>query len=682
MQESAVNPSHPTEGAQRRPPPFPLSTGAERRSRRVRLLTGAFIVLALAACDCGRTQGPVGTHPDLTANPPALSFAACPTLDETGKPVADVFPDTQKFTLDNLGKGTATLTYELRGAGKDQFKITDETKIDALEGSGTAELAVAFTPIAPGDTSAELVIEDGDETTDPIVVNLVGTGSNLPAQPTIKIAYQLPGTDTFTDCIESFNGQIDNCTVNWPDTFIDQTANLKLRVRNEGCPSLKITDLSIEPFGGATASQFFMEQPATPPSAEAPFVLSIADGTQVLDANIRFEPKEDGTGDGQRYSILRVKSNSDKSPESLITLFGYTVAPAIYVTPTFCDFTDASDTCHGTKVPTSGSDKKAIFQVTNGGTTPVLIETVAFRQPTSGRFAIGMSNPLTKIIAPGASEPLEILYTDSPLYVTDIIDITASAMGQPAGTASVRVSGGVLPCLTTNPAQQLDFSTATESPATLPVEICNGTMAGECGTLLLNSVQVTQGITFFKALNAPAAGTQVASGTCASVNIQFTKPVTGGLQTGTLEVVSNDPDYAAPSNYKLNLLSAVPVNQVPVAVLKGPAGQENMFSADLSVLGMNPELLIHGEDSYDPPGTTTPATQFQFFLAKKPTGATADIVDLQNKTMSLDGVKGTQDHILLKLDKNIAGEYKIILIVFDSTGQKSQQVELKILVNP
>ncbi|MBX5484030.1 MAG: choice-of-anchor D domain-containing protein [Myxococcaceae bacterium] len=646
----------------------------------------AAVALALGACDCGRMKGPTATHPDLVANPVALSFEACPTVDEEGNPVADVFPDQQKFTLDNLGNATATLSFQISGPGADQFQIAEETKIESLEASGTAEIAVNFSPKASGDVSAQLTIDDGDPDTEPVVVALVGSGRNLPAQPSIRISYEVPGADEMADCIANFDGKIDNCLVSWPDTFIDQTSTLRMKIRNEGCPTLKITDLSLEPMAGAPAVQFFMEQPAIPPTQEAPILLSTAAGTAEQELRIRFEPKEDGTGDGQRYAQLTVRSNAAKSPESLVTLFGYTVTPAIYATPPYCNFTDANDTCGGTKIPTNGSNKKAVFRIQNGGTASVVIDSVTFRAPASGRFEVGALNPQGKTINPGESEDLEILYTDNPVYVTDIVDVVASSGGQPAGKASIRLSGGVLPCLTTNPAQTLDYSGTTDDPAVLPLEICNGTSPGECGALVISNILVTQGAPLFSLKSSLPQGTEIASGTCQTIQVQFDKPIIGGLQQGTLEISSNDPDYAPPSNYKINLQSQAPLNQIPVAVLEGPGGETNAFSRDLSAT-VPPELLIHGEHSYDPPdfspGSPGGIAKYQFLLAKKPPAATADLVDPSNKTgPSVDGVKGTLDQVLLKLDPTIAGEYKVVLVVYDETGLQSQQTELKILMNP
>lgn len=636
----------------------------------------AIAVLAFAACRCD--PPPVQTAPpELRASPAALTFATCPAQDENGQTVEDVFPDRQTFTLENLGRSRADLTWEIRGPGKDRFQIVEETKATELGASQTSEISVLFTPLAAGDVTAELVIEDGSgDTEEPVIVKLVGTGSDLPAQPTIKISH-VDAAGNETECLESIDGTIDNCLVNWPDTFLDQTSTVNLKIRNLGCPSLKVTDLSVEPFSSTPVVQFFMEAPAIPPSPSTPVVLNLADGTEEMDVSIRFEPKDDGTNDGQRYAMLKVGSNAAKSPNSLITLFGYASQPAIYATPTFCDFTDTDDTCNGTKVLTSGNNKKAVFQVTNGGNSELTVDSVAFRQPASGRFAFSGENPIGQTIAPGASLPLEVFYTDAPIYVTDLIDITATAGGQSAGKATLRVSGGVLPDLYTEPDQRLDFSGATTTTTTKPLQICNGTGAG---TLLVNQTLITQGGTFFKVKNPVQTGTEVAAGQCISIDIEYTKPVSGGIQAGSLQIASNDPDYGAPSHYLVNLYSEAPLDELPVAVLKNAAGVENSYSVKLSVTGANKQRL-HGEDSYDPPNM--PVAKYQWFLGKKPTGAVASIEDPAVPGTSIDGVIGTVSEAHLELDSTRTGEYRIYLKVFDAAGQASSNVaELKILVNP
>jgi hypothetical protein len=357
------------------------------------------------------------------------------------------------------------------------------------------------------------------------------------------------------------------------------------------------------------------------------------------------------------------------------------------VTPNHCDFTSTGDTCSGTKTPAGGNQTVASFRISNGGNTPVQIESIAFRNPSNGRFALGPRNPLGETIAPADSRMLDVTYSDAPLYVINSLDVQCRAGTANAGMPSVTVAGGVLPCLFTNPDLQLDFSRATTQVSTEPVEICNGV---GCGALDIRRVEVVQNLggTFFTVVpGTNPAGQTVQPGSCASVQVQLSRPVTGGLQTATLEIESNDPNFAAPSYKRINLLSSAPLDQIPVAVIKGPAGQTFAFSVSLATVGSR-RVTLHGEDSYDPPNNA-PATKFQWFISGKPITATASLTETSTlgtgpnmHASILDGAAGG-DRIDLNLDPTAVGEYRVALRVYDSAGQASGNLaELRILVNP
>jgi hypothetical protein len=636
--------------------------------------------MAFAACNCD--PGPIqSVRPEFIANPVALSFETCPTQDENGQPVADVYPDRKTFTLENLGRGAGTLQLTLTGAAKDRFRIIDPPEtLGALE---STELTVEFTPTAQGDATATLEIDDGDPETELFRVTLVGTGTNLPAQPTLKVSYEIaPGSNEFEECQEGLQ-----CQMYFPDTFYGEASALRVKIRNLGCPALKVQGLDVKrlDIGGGTNVAYFLEQPATPPSPVNPTLLTITDGTQETEAVIRFEPDGDESGNGQRYATFTIKTNSpftiqgeDNPGERRIFLLGLAAEPAVYATPSFCDFSDENDKCGGTKVTTGGNDKAAIFQVTNGGNVPVLIETVRVVAPNSGRFAFGSQNPQGMTLQPAQSAPLQVLYTDAATYVIDHVEVVATSSGQNAGTARIRVSGGVQPNLTTTPEQELNFSDVAGQSGVKPVQICNGTGAG---TLILTQVSVTDGNQFFKLKSGPAANAEVAQGTCVTAEVEFNRPISGGLQAGTLDIRSNDPRYSA--GKLITLLSHVPLDQLPVAVAEGPAGQTNSFSQSLAQLTPK-RMTIVGSNSYDPPDNG-PVAEYEWFIGKKPLGAVASLTASTNTspTPSIEGVRGNYPTVLLHVDPDKIGEYRIFLKVYDSAGQASSNTsELRILMNP
>ena len=660
---------------------------AQHASPSIHRQWGATVVVlaaaGMAACECQSRA--ISLTPALSAHPPALYFSACPARDQNDRPVEGVAPDRQIVTLQNIGKTTATLSYALRGSGARQFAIAPETRVDSLASGGSAEVAVFFTPIQRGDVTAELVIDDGAQATEPLVVPLIGTGSALPAQPTIEVLYEQPDTATFTACMPSISGAVENCFMQWPSTFYGESRTLKLVVKNVGCGPMNVTELKLEPYAVPGQLQYFLDAPQILPSPLTPITLPNA---AAVELSVRFAPAADASAQSDsRFALLTIGTNAANGPASWVVLQGEALVPSCYLTPSRCDFTSPEDTCGGTKTPAGGNPTAAFFHITNGGNAPVLIESVSFRDPNNGRFALGSRNPVGKILARAQSEVLDVTYADAPLYVIETLDVRCRAGTANAGNPSATVAGGVLPCLSTTPDLQLDFSGAATQVSTQPVQICNG--AG-CGVLDIRRVEIVQNLggTFFTIVPATnPTGQKVQPGACTSVEVQLSRPVSGGLQTATLEVESNDPNFAAPSYKRINLLSSAPLDQIPVAVVKGPAGEAFAVSVSLARLSTK-RITLHGEESYDPPNND-PATRFQWFISEKPITATASLTETStlgtgpNVHASVLERAAGGDKIDLNIDPAVPGEYGVALRVYDSAGQASGNVaELRILVNP
>ncbi|MBI3184239.1 MAG: hypothetical protein HYZ28_19065 [Myxococcales bacterium] len=643
----------------------------------------ALVLTSTAGCRCG-PGGSGGLLPDFDPTPKALSFEACPTKDENGKPVKDVFPDRKKVSLRNLGKAPGNVVISFTGPGKDVFSVIPEETPTTLDALLEREFPVLFTPVARGDTTAEMVIDDGQEATSPVVVSLVGSGRNLPSQATLEVAAQ--NKDITTQFDPCYSGLI--CQLLYPDTFYKESSVLKLKIKNTGCPALKITGLEVAPLGaGGGNLAYTLDEPALPPTDAAPLVLTTADGNAESTVTIRFAPEDDGSGITQRYAILKIKTNDpnlntgdgDPTNDGVydVQFAGNASQPAVYATPTFCDFSQPADTCG---FATRQLDQ-ARFEVKNGGNVDIAIDSVKLSNGgTGGRFTI-TQNVQGQIIAPGSSKNLEVSHTDAPLYVSELLTVTAKAGGASAGSAIITLAGGVKPCLTTDPLDQLDFQNPSADVSSKQVSIKNG--AG-CGDLVVNRVYVdTQ--PFFSVVDPLVpAGTTVKGGTAVLATVQYKKPVSGGIQTGVLRADSNDPDFGPPPYKVVRLYSESPLDQLPVAVLKGCLPTETDCSKNGSLGSMTvrlsnltpKELTMFGKDSYDPGNTSaTPISYYLFRLVTKPTNAS-------NAKLASDGVKTTNSSVKLTLDPLATGLYRVTLTVYDDKGQPSAiAAELKITVN-
>ncbi|MFZ5472033.1 MAG: choice-of-anchor D domain-containing protein [Myxococcota bacterium] len=639
--------------------------------RTSRLLV-ASVTLALAGCRC-EPPNTGGARPDFDPNPKAMSFEACPVQDEGGNPVQDVFPDEKKLLLKNLGKAPGEVHITFAGPEMDAFSLVEGQTPQTVDATSEVEFPVRFTPTKRGDSKAEMTIDDGDETTDLVTVALVGTGRNLPAQPTLEVSLQdkdLP--DTYSTC---FTGG--TCLQVFPDTFYGESSTLLIKLENTGCPALKISALELERInaGGGTNLAYFLDEPAVPPTSATPLLLTTADGRAESVLKIRFAPENDGSGITQRYALLKVRTNDPANPEFLIQLGGSAAEPSVYSQPTFCDFTQPLDLCgNPTKQP-----NQARFEIKNGGNADISIDSVAFGNPGQTRFTI-TQNVQGQTIVPGGSAFLLVSHNDAPLYTTELLTVTASSAGRPAGKAVLSLAGGLKPCLSTDPAEQLDFQNATTELTRKQVQIKNGQ---GCGTLMVNRVFVDPNPFFSVVEPLIPAGTQVAANTAVIATVQYKKPVSGGTQTGVLRIDTNDPDYG-PTPYKVvRLYSDSPLDQLPVAVVEGcyptdvscSQPERGTMSVRLSSLVAAKELIISGMNSYDPPGTTMPTgSQYQFRLVKKPTNAA-------NASLEQDGVKQANDKVKLILDPLVTGLYQVTLTVYDNVGQPSPPADLKVLVS-
>jgi hypothetical protein len=661
------------------------------------------IVLSLSILSACKPPPPKDVLPDYVAAPVALAFEACPVKDETGKAVVDVFPDEKKVTITNQSKGVGGLKMTFEGDGAAAF-ATDLKRADPMNPEGLGSLSevivpVMFTPVKKGVVKAQLVISDDIEGTEDQKVDLVGTGSDLAAQPTIKVSV-LNVADAYDDCLE---GVV--CTQNFADTLYKESATVEVKVTNTGCPSLKITGIEITPQGGAGNLAYFIDAPSVLPTTDTPLVLTQAGGLQTTKFKIRFAPEDDGSGNLTRFATLRIKTNDPNAKDGDnntggfdILLAGSALEPSIYTTPTRCDFSDPADLC-GNATKIAG---KANFLVKNGGNVAIKIDSTTFKSNSSE--TAGQDNRLTVTgtpikgvtILPGASAPIEISHTEMPLYIQDLVTISASVpAGAPgsAGRAILSLSGGKKPCLSTDPAidmltgqARLDFAAPMTELSAKEVTIKNGP-AATCGDLIIKAVEVLDSNPFFSLLDPMiTAGTKIAPGGELKVTVQYKKPVSGGTQVGSLRINTNDGDFATPPGYIIQLYSQSPLDQLPVAIAKGcvptdltcAMGKVNAMSVNLSMLPAGPNgtrlFTVWGKESFDPPSNTMALPFYLFRLVSKPSNATE--ASLEN-----DGLKNAKSAVELKLDGAAVGLYRVTLDVWDDKNQKSgTSSELKINV--
>lgn len=634
------------------------------------LMLCGLIAVTTAACTNGGTEDVV---PDYLPTPAALSFEACPTKDEGGQAVQDVYPDTQKVLIENRARIAGGLKLSLTGADAAAFKLADNLPT-TIERLGSVEVPIAFSPAKKGDLRAELVIDDETEGTENQIVTLVGTGKNLPAQATLETAPQKTDKSGFLSC--TANSILTDCTLEFPDTLMDQANTLQLKIRNRGCPALKVTGLNIESFEGDTQG-FSIDTPAVLPSSGSPMLLSSADGTEEVTVTVRFTAADDGLNGNEqlRSASLVILSNDPTVGDGFaqparISLLAKAVKPSIYATPGSCNFSNEFDACGNTpRVPNSAS-----FRITNDGSTALTLSRVAFRSSggtssANARFTI-TQNVQGQTLQPNQSATLVVTHADMPIFVMDQIDVEATlAGGGSGGMVSLAVSGGLKPCMTTEPLDQITFMDSTQEVSAQNFRIKNG---ASCGTLIVNEVSIAQNPFFSLIDPLIPPGTQVAPGQFTETTVQYRRPPSGGMQLGELVVKTNDSDYGPPQYKIVQLYSSTPLDALPVAALTacGPAelvndpdcalGKSTSGSFNLSMIDPD-EITLSGKNSTD----DTMVKEYAFTLLP-PLPANVTTAALAN-----NGVRGTASKTKLTIPTGATGTYRIRLEVWDNRGQKS-----------
>ncbi len=632
------------------------------------LLLSSFLAVAITGCTC-KPPPSTSLTPDFKPDPAGLTFSACPSTDETGKSVVDVFPDTKKLTISNTSRVASELTLTFSGPGKGNFSLgTPVPKV--IEGLGNVEIPILFSPAKKGGVKAELIIADNSDVTDDEVVALTGEGVDLLGQPTIETGVPLAGGG-FSKCTEA--SAVSDCQLQYPDTMVDQSSTMQIKIRNKGCPALKITKLEIIPNSDTSLDTFTIESPALLPTESAPLVLSQADGTAEVTITVRFNAKEGVTADALRSAVLSIVSNDPRpdigdgtySPAS-IALEGNAIKPDFYVSPPNCNFTKPWDAATNSCGNLGGAvPHKANFAVKNSGTTPITIAKVSFHSSggtssSDNRFIISKTIQGSTIAA-GSEGIIEVTETDAPILVSDQLEIDAGA----AGKVFAAVISGVKPCLTAAPIDTIDFGDPADELTTKVLKLSNG--AG-CGVLVINSVNISSQNRFSLLAPLIAPNSSLPAGQSVETTVQYQRPPSGGSQTAELTVATNDPDYkpllmiltanAAHDDVPAPLITACSPTQLTTDA-ECMAGAQGLANYALSTINPD-EITISGVNSTD----DKVVTAYTFTLLSQPMGVTEDAL-VNNK------VKSASNLTTLKIPSGGLGAYKVKLDVWDDRGQKS-----------
>lgn len=608
----------------------------------------------------------------LVLAPPSLLFRACPTHTDAGVPVAGATAALADLTVTNPGLSSAALAPAVSGDDAGAFALVVPAPT-SLSAGGSTSVRLAFAPPRPGAYRATFEVASGGAR-----ATLLGEGLGLLATPTLESAVEAPLDGGYRTC--SAGASASSCTVEFPDTFSGEASTMTVKLRNQGCPPLAVSDLAIE---GVDAVDFALVQPAVAPSVARPLVLDPVLGTEEQVLVLRFSPRVDPAA--SRAATLVITSNDPvvgggTAAPARLSLTGNAFGQGLSVSPLSCAFSDLADLC-GNTAKIAGS---ARFLAANGSSVNLTLSlrfaSSGTNQSSSGRFGYTLT---PAVVGPGGTATLTVTATSLPGWVTDTLVLTALAPSGVQGVARLSLSSGTPPCMTTSPADEVSFPGV--DGGTSLVRVANG--AG-CGALTLSQVVVDPSPFF--SLTAPfvAPGTVVPADGGVTFGVSYRPPLSGGTQRGLLHVESDDPRFS--TGKVLQLQGGGVFDELPTAVLRAcppsalltdplcAAGATS--SLGVSYAALSPKLVtLSGVGSSDPdpamPGATRAVSAWKFSLVTMPAGATT-------AALANHGVRLTSPTTTLTLPAGVTGAFRVSLVVYDSAGQASPATLLTVNVAP
>ena len=190
---------------------------------------------------------------------------------------------------------------------------------------------------------------------------------------------------------------------------------------------------------------------------------------------------------------------------------------------------------------TPGLNSTRTVTVTNNGTADLVIGPVGSGDPLAAPFSIPTENCSNQTIAPSGNCTLTVRFSSTSVASYDSFDIPSNDPDENPVTVSVSGTGALVPIppapnISVRPSN-LSFGTSVACG----VEITRTAIISNTGaaSLGITSITLTSSGDFSIALtNCPAS---LISNSACTVDVLFS-PGTSGTKTGTLRIVSDDPD--------------------------------------------------------------------------------------------------------------------------------------------
>lgn len=345
---------------------------------------------------------------------------------------------------------------------------------------------------------------------------------------------------------------------------------------------------------------------------------------------------------GMRSGALEVMSDDPRTPIAREPLSTGETAPGLSVDPLSLVFGPVEQ----------GRTRALQVLLTNTGTATLLVT-------PSLTGSLDFSFPTTQVsIAANATVPLEVTYAPSDAG-TDAGTLVLTHNDPAQGPVNISLSGGAEPSLELSPLGVQFTNVVQFQSSEVEVVLTNGGY----GVLTLGSIAFGTGANEsnpdFTLRNLPTTATNLARGQSARFTVRYTKSNVGN-PTAIVYIASNDPDPSK-NPFPLYLLAkdgvadAPPVAVIACASCNGTTQQGSLPAT----------VRLDGSASNDPGGQPI---EFSWALLAIPTGSQA-VLDSSNI-------------VAPRFAADVAGTYRVGLVVQDSSGQLSPRVTRDLTLLP
>jgi hypothetical protein len=392
----------------------------------------------------------------------------------------------QTFTLNNSGNATLTISsIGFTGANPGDFGTTN-TCAGSVAASSSCTISVTFTPTAPGNRTASLIITDNSN-------NAAGSQQSVSVSGTGSAPIAGVGTGSLT-----FVSQTLNTTSSSQAVTLNNTGNVALTISSIG-------------FTGANPADFGQTNTCAG---------SVAANSSCT-INVTFTP----TAIGSRAATLSITDNSGNvaGSQQSVTLTGTGTSPIVSLSATSLNF--ASQTVGTTSTPAQS------VTLTNTGNVNLTITSVSVTGANPGDFA--QTNTCVSPITPNGTCSFSVTFTPTAILSRAAsISIADNAPGTPQ---LITLTGTGNASIVSLSATTLTFAAQAEL-TTSPSQTVNVTNTGNL-SLTISSIGLTGSNAgdFTEINNCPAS---LAAGSFCTITVTFT-PSASGSRTAAVSIADN-----------------------------------------------------------------------------------------------------------------------------------------------